>query len=106
MLMQNAKCFNKRQYYCRRSGKDKRVREIFLQGFTSGLARRYRQHCLTTRAWQAWRSLVEGKWKEKVEKACQKKAQEVCMKLTSDYEARLASVSQYFVTLFFRQFFS
>ena len=42
-----------------------------LQGFASKLARRHYNHTLQSRAWTAWRSVIESKWKQRVEKACQ-----------------------------------
>lgn len=41
------------------------------QGFASKLAGRHYKHALKSRAWSAWRSVIESKWKQRVEKACQ-----------------------------------
>lgn len=64
------------------------------ESFASKLARRHYKHALKSRAWSAWRSVIESKWKQRVEKACQAKAQDVCVKLTEDYESRLATATR------------
>ncbi|KAL9985881.1 hypothetical protein ACROYT_G008332 [Oculina patagonica] len=64
------------------------------EGFSSKLARRHYKNTVKSRAWSAWRSVIESKWKQRVEKACQAKAQDVCVKLTEDYESRLQTATR------------
>ncbi|XP_029212147.2 centrosomal protein POC5-like isoform X2 [Acropora millepora] len=64
------------------------------ESFASKLARRHYNHVLQSRAWSAWRSVIESRWKQRVEKACQAKAQDVCVKLTEDYENRLQTATR------------
>ena len=56
-----------------------------LQGFASKLARRHYNHTLQSRAWSAWRSVIESKWKQRVEKACQVSS---CMTLSNYFQTK------------------
>lgn len=64
------------------------------EAFASNLARKHYERTLNRRVLSAWFSTIHRKWREHVEKACQAKAQQVCLQLTTDYEAKIASLNE------------
>ncbi|MBN3301615.1 POC5 protein, partial [Amia calva] len=61
---------------------------------SDGLADEHYRLMLKKRVWAAWRSVIENNWRERVERACQARAEEVCVQLSTDYEAKLAQLSE------------
>lgn len=49
---------------------------------------------LKRKVWAGWHSLIQNRWRERVERACCARAEDVCMQLSTDYEAKMAQVSE------------
>ncbi|KAG2466481.1 C43BP protein, partial [Polypterus senegalus] len=63
------------------------------EAYANNLADRYRRLVQLKKPWMAWQTVLEEKWKDRVERACQARAEEVCLQLSTDYEGRIAELS-------------
>ncbi|XP_069606265.1 centrosomal protein POC5 isoform X3 [Ranitomeya imitator] len=57
------------------------------------MADKHYNRILLKNMWRTWRSVMESNWKDKVEQACRARAEEVCIELSSDYETKVAQLS-------------
>lgn len=64
------------------------------QAFSVQIAQQHYNMQLKRKAWLGWHILVKKPWRVQVEQACRARAEEVCSHLSSEYEAKLAAVSQ------------
>lgn len=60
---------------------------------------------LKRKVWAGWHSLIQNRWREHVERACCARAEDVCMQLSTDYEAKMAQVSETHTQIFVKVYF-
>ncbi|XP_040277351.1 centrosomal protein POC5 isoform X1 [Bufo bufo] len=63
------------------------------EDYVCSLADRHYRRMLLKSMWRTWRSVMESNWKDKVEQACRARAEEVCVELSSNYESKVAQLS-------------
>ncbi|KAM4051705.1 centrosomal protein POC5 isoform 2-T2 [Anomaloglossus baeobatrachus] len=63
------------------------------EDYVSSMADKHYKRMLLKNMWRTWHSVMESGWKHKVEQACRARAEEVCIELSSDYESKLAQLS-------------
>jgi len=54
---------------------------------------------LKRKVWAGSQSLIQNRWRERVERACCARAEDVCMQLSTNYEAKMAQVSENLVKI-------
>lgn len=64
------------------------------ENFSLLMAEKHYERSLNRKVLCRWFSTIHNKWRQRVEKACQVKAQEICLQVTSDYEAKIASLNE------------
>ncbi|XP_073536224.1 centrosomal protein POC5 isoform X3 [Phyllobates terribilis] len=63
------------------------------EDYVCSMADKHYKRMVLKNMWRTWRSVMESNWKDKVEQACRARAEEVCIELSSDYETKVAQLS-------------